>query len=78
MRYRNCEEIRKVFIADGWSENIQFEEVKKKEFIRYGYYMKRYVDQGHKFFRMVRTGNVFDDTGTIVYYNVPASGSEEG
>lgn len=59
VRYNTPEEIRAEFIKDGWNSDIDFEEVTRE-----------HGGNGKKFFRMVSTGNVFDDTGSIVYYNI--------
>ena len=71
-RYKTCEEIKNAFVKDGWNKDISFEEVTIPEVDNlYGYYIREAFYKGRKFFRMVKTGNIFDDCGKIVYYNVP-------
>jgi hypothetical protein len=55
-RYNTCEEIRKDFIRQGWSEEITFCEVD--------------LEKGKKFFKMIQTGNIFDNHGKIYIYNI--------
>lgn len=73
MKYNTCEEIKSVFIADGWSSDIEFEELAEERAQSHGHFIKSAMARGMKFFVMVQTGNIFDDCGTVVYYNIPCN-----
>lgn len=62
MKYKNVMEITKGFIKAGWN-NPTFEEVPGPPFT---------VTKSYKYFRMLETGNIFDDNGKIAFYNIPA------
>ena len=71
-RFTTCAEIKDAFVKDGWNENITFEECTENELkTHYGYYIYKAFYEGRKFFRNIVSGNIYDDCGKIVYYNIP-------
>ena len=69
--YKTVDEITAAFIANGWSDTITFTEATKEETDKSGFFIKQAADNGAKFFIMTGSGNMFDDTGSIVFYNIP-------
>ena len=59
MKYKTTEEIRKAFIADGWNETIDFDEI-----------VLDLNFKQEKAYRMKSTGNIFSTSGKILVYNV--------
>lgn len=70
MKYKTREEITAAFIADGWSTSISFRDATPEE-IAGNTYIKQAATQGRKFYAMTANGNMYDDAGTLVYYNIP-------
>lgn len=64
-RYESVEEITAAFIRQGWN-NPTFREMTENEDECCS--MEAALKAGHKFFRMIETGNVFDEHGNIYYY----------
>lgn len=69
--YNTAEQIKAAFVKDGWLSDIEFEELTKPEAEKIGSWtILRDMERGRKFFRMLSTGNVFDDRGSVVIYNI--------
>lgn len=71
-KFNNAEEITKAFIADGWANDtvlVDYTAEEAKTEGLFGIYNK-ICSNGKKFFKMNVTGNIFDDTGKVVYYNM--------
>lgn len=69
--YNTIEQIKTAFVKAGWSNDIEFEELTKVEAEKIGSWtILRDMECGRKFFRMLSTGNVFDDRGSVVIYNI--------
>ena len=64
--YKTCEEIREAFIKQGWSADTQFELVSHEELRLSGSKYEKKL-----FFKMISTGNIFDDRGNIFMHNIP-------
>lgn len=70
-RFSNVGEIREVFIKDGWNDTVSFSELTEKEATSNGQlFAVRGMQMGHRYFVMVGNGNIYDETGKIVYYNL--------
>lgn len=71
--YNTVEQIKAAFVKDGWSSSIEFSELTMQEAKEIGCYsIMCDMERGKKFFRMAVTGNIFDNRGEIVIYNIPA------
>lgn len=71
--YNTAEQIRAAFVKDGWSSDTEFSELTMQEAREIGCYsIIRDMEREKKFFRMTVTGNIFDNCGKIVIYNIPA------
>ena len=71
-KFNNAEEITKAFIADGWKNDtvlVDYTADEAKTEGLFGIY-NEICNNGKKFFKMTATGNIFDDTGNIAYYNI--------
>ena len=55
MAFKNSKEIKEVFVRDGWPEDIEFEE---------------FIYCGKKYFKMKRSGNVYNGNGDLVYFSL--------
>lgn len=65
------EQITKKFIKDGWSENTSFAELSLEEAKQKGYtFAITEIIKGKKYFRMNTSGNIYNDNGEIVMYNI--------
>lgn len=75
--YNTTEQIRAAFVKDGWSSNIEFLELTMEDAKKIGSWsILRDMERGKKFFRMVSTGNIFNNRGEVVIFNIPiAKGS---
>lgn len=75
--YNTTEQIRAAFVKDGWSSNIEFLELTMEDVKKIGSWsILRDMERGKKFFRMVSTGNIFNNRGEVVIFNIPiAKGS---
>lgn len=72
MKLNNVEQITKKFITDGWSENTSFTELSLEEAKQNGYtFAINGIIKGIKYFKMSVTGNIFNDKGEVVYFNIP-------
>lgn len=69
--YKNIEDIKTAFIKDGWSENIEFSEVTENEIGSCS--MAKALREGRKFFKMLSSGNIYDDKGDIFFFNIPVA-----
>lgn len=70
-KFNNTEEITRFFINDGWGENTTFSELSEKEAKEKGYHFAaRGIENGRKYFIMGTCGNIYDDNGKIVMFNI--------
>ena len=74
--YKCAEDMKAAFIADGWSADIEVREATEEEIEKSGYYIKSAAANGSKFYIMAGNGNMYDDHGKIVYYNIPANDAQ--
>lgn len=78
-KFRNVEEITEFFINDGWGENTSFSEVCLKEAKEIGCNsVIRGIKNGKKYFKMNVCGNIFNENGQIVLFNIPCKGRFSG
>jgi len=71
-KYKNADEIREAFIHEGWSDSISFRELSDVEARQRGLsFAIDGLQRGEQYFVMQETGNIFNATGKVVYYNVP-------
>ncbi len=69
--FKTSEEIEKAFVNDGWSKNIEFSELTAEEAKEKGYlFAISGISKGHKFFKMKKCGNIYNDKGEICYFNI--------
>ena len=67
-----CEKMKEIFENDGWN-NVNFTEVTKEEAEEKGLlFAVLGIEKGKKYFRMIRSGNIYDESGEIAMYNVSA------
>lgn len=67
--FKTAAQITKQFIADGWAPCTKFRLLTQKEAKERG--LTFALNSGNrKFFVMESTGNVYSDTGKVVYYNI--------
>lgn len=70
-KFNNAKEITRFFINDGWGENTTSLELSKKEAEEKGYYFALGgMEKGRKYFIMGACGNIYDDNGKIVMFNI--------
>lgn len=74
--YKCAEDMKAAFIADGWSADIDVREATAEEIEKSGHYVKNAAANGRKFYIMTGSGNMFDDCGKIVYYNIPVNDAQ--
>lgn len=74
--YKCAEDMKAAFVADGWSADIEVREATAEEIEKSGYYIKSAAANGSKFYIMAGSGNMFDDCGKIVYYNIPVNDAQ--
>lgn len=75
--YNTPAEIEEDFIKKGWSKNTTFTEITFAEARKGGYLgIIDKICKGRKYFKMNVCGNIYDDNGKIVYYNVPCISKE--
>lgn len=75
MTYKSEAEITAAFINDGWSKNTSFTELSFDDAREIGKYFVDLMLKGTKLFRMNICGNVYDDTGKLLFFDI-ASTSE--
>ena len=75
MTYKSEAEITAAFINDGWSKNTSFTELSFDDAREIGKYFVDLMLKGTKLFRMNICGNVYDDTGKLLLFDI-ASTSE--
>lgn len=72
MKFNTVEQITQKFIKDGWNKDISFNELSLEGAKQKGYtFAIDGINEGKKYFEMNATGNVFNDNGKVIYYNVP-------
>lgn len=66
-----AETMAEKFRKDGWNEDVSFNELTIEDAEKIGCTsMIGRIRKGHKYFRMAVSGNIFDEKGNIVLYNV--------
>ncbi len=74
-QFSNVDEIRESFIRHGWSDAVSFSELTEKEAVSNGQlFAVRGMQKGHRYFVMTGSGNIYDESGKIVYYNLGRKG----
>ena len=69
--FKSTNQIKDSFIKDGWNKSIQFEEVTITEAEQIGVVsIVEKIKNGRKYYRMLFSGNIYDDNGSITLYNV--------
>lgn len=72
-KFVSVEEITDAFIKKGWSKTVSFTEVTLKVAEEGGLDWLSYrIERGQRFFRM-SNGNIFNEYGKVVFFNVSAS-----
>lgn len=70
-KFTSTEQIREKFIKDGWDKDTSFKELSLEEAKEKGYlFAINGIIKGKKYFKMNVSGNIYDNTGKIVYYNI--------
>ena len=70
MTYKSEAEITAAFINDGWSKNTSFTELSFDDAREIGKYFADLMLKGTKLFRMNICGNVYDDTGKLLLFDI--------
>ena len=69
--FKSTNQIKDSFIKDDWNKSIQFEEVTITEAEQIGVTsIVEKIKNGRKYYRMLFSGNIYDDNGSIVLYNI--------
>jgi hypothetical protein len=69
--FNNAKQIRDNFVRNGWDESVSFDELSLKEAIEKGYtFAVSGIKNGKKYFKMNVCGNIYDDKGKVVIFNV--------
>ena len=63
-KFNSANDIRDSFIKSGWGTQTAFEELTKKTV------EKVHLNTNRKYFRMIFTGNIYDENGKIALYNL--------
>lgn len=70
--YKNVEEIAKEFRKKGWGEDTTFTEVTIEEAVIRGLlFAVSDIKAGRKIFKMNETGNIYNQSGDLLMYNIP-------
>ncbi len=70
--YDTAEHIRKASVKDGWSSNVQLSELTMQDAEKIGCFsILRDMERGKKFFRMAVSGNIYNNRGEVVIFNIP-------
>lgn len=70
--YENTEEIAKEFRKNGWEEDTTFTEVTMEEAVIRGLlFAVSDIKAGRKIFKMNETGNIYNQSGDLLMYNIP-------
>lgn len=70
-RFTTEEEITEYFIKDGWTENTSFTEITVEEATAEGLLCALTgIKEGRKYFRMNICGNIYDDNGKLIMFNL--------
>lgn len=70
-KYTNAEEIATAFVKKGWSADTSFSELTMEEANENGYsFAASEIKKGKKVFKMDGNGNIYSETGKIMFYNV--------
>jgi len=76
-KFSTVEEMKSHFISKGWTEGISFRVVLAAEAKGHGWaFMIPEIQNGRKYFILNDTGDVYDDSGKIVMYNLTTIGDE--
>lgn len=71
-KYKNVNEITDSFIRKGWSDSISFRELSDVEAGQRGLtFAIEGLQRGEQYFVMQDTGDVYNASGEVVYFNVP-------
>ncbi len=69
--FNDIEQIRDKFIKDGWNESVSFKELSMQEAKEKGYlFIIDGINKGKKYFKMNVCGNIYDDRGKLVLFNI--------
>lgn len=69
--FNDIEQIRDKFIKDGWNESVSFQELSMQEAKEKGYlFIINGINKGKKYFKMNVCGNIYDDRGKLVLFNI--------
>ena len=71
-KFKTAKEITESFISDGWGSDTKLVDYTADEAKTEGLFgIYNDICNGKKFFKMLVTGNIFNDTGKVAYYNIP-------
>lgn len=69
--YTTTQEITQAFIKDGWNEDTSFTELSLKEARERGLLLAlKGIDNGCKYFKMNICGNIYNNKGKLVMFNI--------
>lgn len=69
--FNDIEQIRDKFIKDGWNESVSFQELSMQEAKEKGYlFIIDGINKGKKYFKMNVCGNIYDDRGKLILFNI--------
>lgn len=75
--FNNTKQIRDSFVKNGWNESVSFDELSLKEANEKGYtFAVSGIINGKKYFKMNVCGNIYDDKGKVVIFNVGCNSQE--
>ena len=69
-KFKTAEEIKKQFVAAGWIDDISLEPFTLAQAEKMGVFdIIQNIKNGHQYFRMTASGNIYDDRGEVRLYN---------
>lgn len=69
--YKTAEELAKKFIEDGWGDDTSFTELSLSEAKERGLsWAINGISKGRKYFKMNICGNIYDDKGKLLMFNI--------
>lgn len=75
--FTTVEEITHYFVKNGWNEDTTFSELSLEEATKKGYlFAIPGISKGRKYFIMNICGNVYDDKGQLVMFNIKTNNNE--
>lgn len=67
----SAEELKKKFMEEGWGKDTTFKDLTLEEAKKKGYlFAVRGISEGKRYYKMERSGNIYDQYGKLVLLNV--------